>query len=105
MVWAPSLVWAASTPAKAAAAEPVRLVVCDLSSSPYVALAGAEMLAQLHRDLAARGIEFRAVEARASVRDMLVREGLDKRLGHIGRGDTLAHVLAGAAGTTRTDLA
>ena len=64
-------------------------------------LAGAEMLAQLHRDLAARGIAFRAVEARASVRDMLVREGLDERLGHIGRGETLAQVLAGAAGTTR----
>ena len=81
----------------AAAVEPVRLVVCDLSSSPHVDLAGAEMLAQLHRDLAARGIGFRAVEARAGVRDMLVREGLDERLGHVGRGETLAQVLAGAA--------
>ena len=60
-------------------------------------LAGAEMLAQLHRDLAARGIGFRAVEARAGVRDMLVREGLDERLGHVGRGETLAQVLSGAA--------
>ena len=89
----------------AAAAEPVRLVVCDLSSSPHVDLAGAEMLAQLYRDLAARGIGFRAVEARAGVRDMLVREGLDERLGHVGRGETLAQVVAGAAGATGTAVA
>lgn len=85
----------------AAAAEPVRLVVCDLSSSPIVDLAGAEMLAELQRDLAKRGITFRAVEARASVREMLVREGLDERLGHAGRGETLAAVLDGVAAANR----
>jgi MFS superfamily sulfate permease-like transporter len=85
----------------AASAEPVRLVVCDLSSSPLVDLAGAEMLDQLQRDLAVRGVEFRAVEARASVRDMLVREGLDVRLGHVGRGETLMEVLDGAASAAK----
>ncbi len=82
-----------------AAAEPVRVVVCDLSSSPQVDLAGAEMLAQLQRDLAARGIALRAVEARAGVRDMLVREGLDERLGHVGRGETLAALVEREAAT------
>ena len=43
-----------------AATVPLRLVVCDLSTSPYVDVAGARMLAGLHTDLAAAGIQFRA---------------------------------------------
>ena len=35
----------------ASASEPLRLVVCDLSTSPYVDLAGARMLATLHEEL------------------------------------------------------
>ena len=64
---------------------PVQLVVCDLSTSPYVDVAGARMLAGLHKDLAAAGIQFRLVEARASVRDILRAEGLEERLGQISR--------------------
>ena len=85
----------------AAAADPVRVVVCDLSSSPVVDLAGAEMLAQLQRDLAARGTTLRAVDARSGVRDMLVREGLDERLGHVGRGETLAALVERETAATR----
>jgi sulfate permease, SulP family len=54
-----------------AAAEPLRLVVCDLSTSPYVDVAGARMLAGWHKDLAAVGIECQLVEAYAAVRDRL----------------------------------
>jgi MFS superfamily sulfate permease-like transporter len=68
-----------------AATVPLRLVVCDLSTSPYVDVAGARMLAGLHKDLTAAGIQFRLVEARASVRDILRAEGLEERLGQIGR--------------------
>ena len=68
-----------------AATVPLRLVVCDLSTSPYVDVAGARMLAGLHKDLAAAGIQFRLVEARASVRDILRAEGLEERLGQISR--------------------
>ena len=64
---------------------PVQLVVCDLSTSPYVDIAGARMLAGLHTDLAAAGIQFQLVEARAAVRDMLRAEGLEERLGQINR--------------------
>jgi sulfate permease, SulP family len=68
-----------------AAAEPLRLVVCDLSTSPYVDVASTRMLAGLHKDLAAVGIEFQLVEAHAGVRDLLRAEGLEERLGQISR--------------------
>ena len=44
-----------------AATEPIRLVVCDLSTSPYVDTAGARMLSALHRDLASLGVQLRLV--------------------------------------------
>ncbi len=68
-----------------AAAEPVRLVVCDLSTSPYVDTAGARMLSALHRDLTALGVQFRIADAHAAVRDILRAEGLDERVGPIDR--------------------
>ena len=67
------------------AAVPLQLVVCDLSTSSYVDVAGARMLAGLHRDLAAIGVQFRLVEARAAVRDILRAEGIEERLGEISR--------------------
>src|SRR6185436_6164766 len=60
-----------------AAREPIRLVIFDLSTSPYVDVGGAEMFRTLHAELAKRGIPFRLVEARSSVRDMLRIEGVD----------------------------
>jgi MFS superfamily sulfate permease-like transporter len=66
-------------------AEPVRLVVCDLSTSPNVDLAGARMLAKLHADLKAAGIELRMASAHADVRDILRAEGLEERAGYFGR--------------------
>src|SRR5262245_8642767 len=68
-----------------AATIPVRLVVCDLSTSPYVDVAGARMLAGLHTDLAAVGIQLQLVEAHAAVRDILRAEGLEERIGQINR--------------------
>jgi MFS superfamily sulfate permease-like transporter len=62
-----------------------RLVVCDLSTSPYVDLAGARMLDRLHGEIAARGMALRLVEAHARVRDILREEGLDAKAGPISR--------------------
>lgn len=62
-----------------------QLVVCDLTTSPIVDLAGAHMLLQLQAQLAVAGIRLRLVNARASVRDILRAEGLEERVGHIGR--------------------
>src|ERR1700726_1398172 len=39
----------------------IHLVVCDLSASPYVDLAGSRMLHELHSQLAARAIALRIV--------------------------------------------
>ena len=82
-----------------AAATPVRFVVCDLSTSPHVDMAGAEMLIGLHGDLAQKGIQFQVVEARAKVRDMLRVEGFEDRAGAISRRDSLSEVVAGFAGS------
>jgi SulP family sulfate permease len=65
--------------------ESLRLVVCDLSNSPYVDVSGAGMLNSLSEDLAARDITLRIVEAHARVRDLLRAEGLEKQVGYLGR--------------------
>jgi MFS superfamily sulfate permease-like transporter len=63
----------------------LRLVVCDLSDAPVVDVAGARMLGALHRDLAKREVRLRIVEAHAKVRDLLRAEGLEERVGYLGR--------------------
>jgi len=71
----------------------LRLVVCDLSTSPAVDLAGARMFLDLHTELAKRGIILRLVEAHASVRDLLRMEGTEDRVGRIDRFATVADAL------------
>jgi sulfate permease, SulP family len=71
----------------------VRLVVLDLSTSPYVDLAGARMLTKLYDALAARGITLRLTDARATVREILREEGLETRTGAITRWTSVADVL------------
>jgi high affinity sulfate transporter 1 len=63
----------------------LRLVVCDLSNSPYVDVAAAKMLAALHQDLVKRGVQLRIVEAHARARDLLRAEGLEDQVGYFGR--------------------
>ena len=79
-----------------AARPALRLVVWDLSSSPHVDVAGADMLTEVHRDLATAGIAFRIVEARGEVRDMLRAEGLEERVGGISRHVSVDDALAEA---------
>lgn len=71
----------------------VRRVVLDLSNSPRVDIAAAQMLSQLHQDLAAAGIELRLVEARARVRDLLRAVELEERVGYFGRHQSLDDVV------------
>jgi len=67
-------------------AEPgVRLLICDLSASPYVDMAGARMLHRLQEFLSGGGIPLRIAETRAGVRDMLRAEGLPEKVGLINR--------------------
>ncbi len=78
----------------------LRLVVCDLSSSPTLDLAGARMLQRLGADLAARGVCLRIAEARSAVREMLRVAGLEETVGKIAHGITVADVLADAGVAT-----
>ena len=54
----------------------IRRVVCDLSASPYIDLAGSRMLRLLYTELAASGIALRILGARGRVRDLLRADGL-----------------------------
>ncbi|HEY2019960.1 sodium-independent anion transporter, partial [Paraburkholderia sp.] len=75
------------------APEPVRLVICDLSASPVVDLAGARMLAALHAALRPSGTALKLVGAHADVRDMLRAAGLEDHVGPIGRLASVADLI------------
>jgi len=68
-------------------------VICDLSTSPRVDLAGARMLTALHEQLTSKGIALRLAEARASVRDILRKEGIDQRVCEINRHITVNEIV------------
>ena len=57
----------------------IKLVACDLSASPYIDLAGARMLHDLHDELASRHVTFCIVGAHAQLRDLLQAEGLAEK--------------------------
>lgn len=71
----------------------VRLVVIDLSTSPYVDLAGARMLTELHDQLAEKGISLKLAEMHGGVRDLLQAEGLIQRLGGFDRRMSIADLI------------
>jgi MFS superfamily sulfate permease-like transporter len=72
----------------------VSLVICDLSASPYIDLAGSRMLYDLHDALSARGISLRVVGAHGFVRDLLRADGLASKIGGLNRMVTLDRLLA-----------
>jgi sulfate permease, SulP family len=65
--------------ARVRAVPDVKLVVCGLSSSPFIDLAGAKMLHDLHAELASINIAFQIVGARGQVRDVLQADGLAEK--------------------------
>jgi SulP family sulfate permease len=73
--------------------EPVRLVVCDLSASPTIDLAGSRMLHELHAVLAMRGAALRVVGAHGTVRDLLRADGLEGKVAGLERTVTVDTVL------------
>jgi high affinity sulfate transporter 1 len=80
---------------RAAISSDIRMIVCDLSASPYLDLAGSHMLHELHSELAARGIALRIVGAHGWVRDLLRADGLGEKVGGLDRVDTLEGFLGG----------
>jgi len=71
----------------------VKLVVCDLSTSPYIDAAGARMLAQIEQQLDIMGIDFRVAEAHSTVREILRETGISERLGGVSRHTALADIV------------
>ena len=61
--------------------DPVRLIVFFLGAVPRIDLAGAELVADLHKTFRARGVEFRLADAHGEVRDALGRIGLSGSTG------------------------
>lgn len=76
-----------------AADSSLRLVVCDLSTSPMIDMAAAQMFGNLHAEITKRGLVFRLVEARSTVRDMLRIEGVEEKVGRIDRFTMLADAI------------
>lgn len=74
----------------------VRAVICDLSASPYLDLAGARMLRALYGELAARGIALQIVGARGRVRDLLRADGLAEKVGELERAVSLDDAISAA---------
>ncbi len=61
----------------------VHMVICDLSASPYVDLAGSRMLRELHSKLADLGIALRIIAAHGRVRDLLRADGINETTGRL----------------------
>ncbi len=82
---------------------PVKMVICDLSTSPYIDAAGARMLAQLEEELAQSGIQLRVTEAHAEVREILRATGISERLGGVSRHTALADLVEDYERDSRRD--
>jgi SulP family sulfate permease len=79
----------------------VRLVVCDLSASPFIDLAGARMLHDLSDELASRHVTFCVVGAHGQLRDLLRAEGLAEKTDSDAWMRTLDSVLGDEVSTLR----
>jgi len=77
----------------AARTDPVRLLVLFVGSVPRVDLAGAELIAELQRTMAARGIGLRLAEAHGELRDALRRIGFAQAAGALESGQTVEMIL------------
>lgn len=57
----------------------IKVVICDLSASPFIDLAGARMLHDLHEELELRDVAFRIAGAHGQLRNLLQAEGLAEK--------------------------
>ena len=63
----------------------LQLVICDLSNTPRVDVAGANMLLDLQKDLTGRDAQIWLANAHAQVRDLLQAAGLRQHVSSSGR--------------------
>jgi SulP family sulfate permease len=79
----------------------LKIVICDLSTSPYVDREGARIIRRLFFDLKAKNISFKIAEAHAMVRDMLRSEEIETLFGHISRKDSVDELVNASLNETR----
>jgi MFS superfamily sulfate permease-like transporter len=91
---ADSVLQAVLTRLQSGGATPIRLVICDLSASPYLDLAGSRMLHELHAKLSGQGIALQIVGAHGTARDLLRADGIGDKVGGLDRLATI-HALVG----------
>ena len=72
----------------------VRLIVFFLGAVPKIDLAGAELLADLHKTLRAQAVEFRLADVHGNVRDALRRIGFEQEYGTLESGQTVDGILS-----------
>ena len=77
----------------AARPDQVRLVVLSLGSVPNVDLAGAELLADLHKRFRAQGVAFKVADVRGEVREALRRIGFEREHGALETGQTVDAII------------
>ncbi|MBK6394021.1 MAG: SulP family inorganic anion transporter [Betaproteobacteria bacterium] len=80
----------------AASGDGLRVVVWDLSTSPNIDLAGARLIGDVQREVAARGAALRVVDAHSSVRD-LIRKVVGTSVGEVSRRLSIEDALAESA--------
>ena len=74
--------------------EAIRLVVFSLGAVPTLDLAGAELIADLHKMLRARGIDLKLAHVLGDVRDALGRFGFDRVQGPLESGQTVHAIVS-----------
>ncbi len=65
----------------------------DLEATPLLDITGADMLADIHRQLANRGIALKLAKATGPVRDVLRAEGFEDFMGKIEADATVSKVI------------
>jgi SulP family sulfate permease len=69
---------------------PPKVVILDLSASPYMDIQGCEVVMNMANDIRAAGARLQIVEARSSVRDRLRAEGIEEHVKQVNRFTSVA---------------
>jgi high affinity sulfate transporter 1 len=73
-----------------AEATPPKIVILDLSASPYMDIQACGVVMNIADDIKAAGARLQIVEARSSVRDRLRAEGIDEHVKQVNRFTSVA---------------
>lgn len=75
------------------AGRPVKLVVLDLGSTPYLDITGVDMLDELYQQLIEQEKALRLANITASVKNVLKKAGFEKRYGRLPQKRTITEVI------------